>query len=352
MSNYQHIANWTKKNAAEIWVSDLDVGCYSDDDDDDYGDDKATIQQHSVDSVVEFYEHQATTLEYYFQKDTHLNHVIPSSFPRIRINNRIHKKVIKILRDQCTNNAYCKILSMLSGATGCGKTEWCMRLINNDEMICPRIENVIFSYTEWQPSYAGMDNVKFVDGLLPLSQGKENMLYIIDDQTAEAGKYITALFTKGSHHKNISVIFITQNLFHHNREIRTITLNAHYIISFKSPRDQSAINTLASQMYPGTFLKQVFVDATREPHSYLLIDLKQSTPNHFRLHTKVFLGEERFVYVNNSNVVDETHSFEAMGRWVKHVCADQTSCTHVESTRYITPKCAKGHFKSPFPWID
>ena len=99
----------TKKIAEEIWVNDLDVGCYSDDDAD--SDDEAAIQQHGVDSVVEFYEHQATTLEYYFRKDTHLNHVIPSSFPRIRINNKIHEKVIKILRDQYANNAYCEILS-------------------------------------------------------------------------------------------------------------------------------------------------------------------------------------------------------------------------------------------------
>ena len=230
--------------------------------------------------------------------------------------------------------------AVVCGPTGCGKTEWCMRLIKNvDEMIYPRIKNVVFSYTEWQPSYARMDNVKFVDGLLPLSHCKENTLYIIDDQMAEAGKDITALFTKGSHHKNISVIFITQNFFHHNKEIRTITLNAHYIVLFKSPRDQSAINTLASQMYPGNskFLKQVFADATREPHSYLLIDLKQSTPDHLRLRTKVFPGEDHFVYVDKSHVVDESHSFTSASRWVKHVCADQTSCTHVESARYITP---------------
>ena len=89
---------------------DLDVGCYSDDDDDD-GDDEATKQQHGVDSVVEFYEHPATTLEYYFRKYNHLNYVIPSSVPQIRINNKIHKNVIKILRDQYANNAYCEILS-------------------------------------------------------------------------------------------------------------------------------------------------------------------------------------------------------------------------------------------------
>ena len=80
------------RNAEEIWVNDLDVSCYSDDDDDDDDDDdgdEATIQQHGVDSVVEFYEHQATTLEYYFRKDTYLNHVIPLSFQRIRIQGRI-----------------------------------------------------------------------------------------------------------------------------------------------------------------------------------------------------------------------------------------------------------------------
>ena len=44
-------------------------------------------------------------------------------------------------------------------------------------------------------------------------------LIIIDDQTIETGKdnRIVNLFTKGSHHRNLSVIYIVQNLFHQGK---------------------------------------------------------------------------------------------------------------------------------------
>ena len=183
-----------------------------------------------------------------------------------------------------------------------------MQLINHaSEIISPPITNIIYSYGEWQPSYDTMKNVKFVEGIVTLPHCEENTLFIIDDQMADAGKTVADLFVKGSHHKNISVVFIVQNLFHHNREMRTITLNAHYIVLFKSPRDKSAVNALASQMYPGkaSFFKQVFADATKEPHSYLLIDLKQSTPDYLRLRANMFPGESHFVYVDKKECVSD-----------------------------------------------
>ena len=142
--------------------------------------------------------------------------------------------------------------AIVSGPTSCGKTQWCMQLINHaSDIMSPPITNINYSCGEWQPSYDTMKNVKFVEGIITLPHCEENTLDIIDDQMADAGKTVAEIFVKGSHHKNISVVFIVQNLFHHNREMRTITLNAHHIVLFKSPRDKSAVNTLASQMYPG-----------------------------------------------------------------------------------------------------
>ena len=42
-----------------------------------------------------------------------------------------------------------------------------------------------------------------------------------------------------------------QNVFIKNEEIRTISLNSHYLLVLKNPRDASQINHLAMQMYPG-----------------------------------------------------------------------------------------------------
>ena len=78
-------------------------------------------------------------------------------------------------------------------------------------------------------------------------------------------KKVTNLFTKGSHHRNLSVILSQQNLFYNGKESQTISLNAHYIVLFKNTRDNTIVTSLAKQMYPGKvkFLQEAFGDATK-----------------------------------------------------------------------------------------
>ena len=125
----------------------------------------------------------------------------------------------------------------------------------------------------------------------------KNNLIIIDDLMLESSKskHVVNLFTKGFHHRNISVIFIMQNFFYGAKEIRTITLNAHYIILFKNPRDKTQITSLARQMFPSNsqFLQESFAEATREPFSFLLIDLKPFTPEELRIRTNIFSTDKQ-----------------------------------------------------------
>ena len=116
----------------------------------------------------------------------------------------------------------------------------------------------------------------------------------------ESNDKVVDLFTKGCHHKNISVFFITQNLFHQGKGQRDISLNAHYIIYFKNPRDRAQIQHLARQMCPENpkFLQEAYNDATAVAHGYLLIDLKQSTEENFRFRTNIFQSDGyQHVYV-------------------------------------------------------
>ena len=78
-------------------------------------------------------------------------------------------------------------------------------------------------------------------------------LVILDDLMSEADDRVTKLFTKGSHHRNISVMFIVQNLFGKNKEQRTISLNSHYLVVFKNPRDSSRQTNISreSKVRPG-----------------------------------------------------------------------------------------------------
>ena len=121
---------------------------------------------------------------------------------------------------------------------------------------------------------------------------------MFDDQMIDASKdkRIVNLFTRGSHHRNLSVIYIVQNLFHQGKGSRSISLNSHYLVLFKNPRDKLQILTLAKQMYPGQtdfFLNQ-YEEAVKRPFGYLLIDLKTTTQDNCRLRTNVLPSEEGF----------------------------------------------------------
>ena len=98
------------------------------------------------------------------------------------------------------------------------------------------------------------------------------------------------LFTEGSHHKNLSVICLLQKLYNKGKENRTMNLNSQYLILFKNPRDLQQISVLARQMYPGKSQRFMdkFVEATKKPYGYLLVDLKQNTNDADRLKPHVF----------------------------------------------------------------
>jgi len=76
---------------------------------------------------------------------------------------------------------------------------------------------------------------------------------VLDDLMSETNDDVANLFTKGSHHRNVSVMFLTQNLFYKNRHMLTISLNSHYMVLFKNPRDAGQFSVLVRQMYPSGF---------------------------------------------------------------------------------------------------
>ena len=192
--------------------------------------------------------------------------------------------------------------AMVAGPTACGKSTLVKNIIAmKKEVIESAPERVVWFYGEWQPMYAAIPDVEFIEGLPDMKSfdGKERTLIILDDLMSDTDKSISDLFTKGSHHRNISVLHLVQNLFDKNKHTRTINLNAHYLFIFKNPRDASQISHLAKQMYPGhgRFLQEVFKDATSKAYGYLLIDLKQETPEHMRLRTHILPNEVQYVYM-------------------------------------------------------
>ena len=151
-------------------------------------------------------------------------------------------------------------------------------------------------------------SISFVEGypddLYKMLDGCDNTMVVLDDLMTQCcdNQQVADLFTKGSHHRGITVMYLTQNLFPSGKQSRTISLNSHYMIIFKNPRDSLGVATLARQMYPRNtnYLLESFHDATARPHGYLLIDLHQVTDENRRLRTNILPDQSQIVYTKRT----------------------------------------------------
>jgi hypothetical protein len=195
---------------------------------------------------------------------------------------------------------------ILSGPSQSGKTSFVKSLIKNiDLMISPRISDIILSYSELQPMYQDIINL---DERVRLEKGTDfevsengNTLIVIDDQMDSAMQDINTqnLFTKGVHHRSISVILITQDLFPEGKYSRTLRRNAVYLVIFRSPTFRSQVQSLGCQMYPynKSFLASAYTNATERPYTYLFINLHQTCPEELRVRSNIMPDEDSTIYV-------------------------------------------------------
>ena len=125
------------------------------------------------------------------------------------------------------------------------------------------------------------------------SSGQHKVI-ILDDLMRGAVKDpgVELLFSQKSHHLNITVIFITQNVF--IKGSRTMNLNSHYTILFRNFRDGQQISCLAKQFYPkmGQAFLAAYHHATKKHYGYLLVDASPHTRDQLRLRTNIFEDDD------------------------------------------------------------
>lgn len=199
--------------------------------------------------------------------------------------------------------------AIVAGPSSSGKSYWVAKLLSySNVMITPKPISVILCYTEWQPLYDTMKNVKFHKGLIDIDTIDPSVpnLLICDDMMELCNQNIAEVFTKHSHHRNLSILFLTQNLYQKGQHMRNMNLNSSYLILFKNPREVNQVSYLARQMYPkgqSHFLQQAFKDATSVPYGYLFIDLKQTTPEFARIRTGIFPDESTYIYTHKDSAI-------------------------------------------------
>ena len=77
-------------------------------------------------------------------------------------------------------------------------------------------------------------------------------LLVLDDLMEEGGndKRVSDLFTKHSHHQNVTVIYLCQDMFPPGKFAKSISRSVHYIVGFKNPRNQLGMRNLLLQSFP------------------------------------------------------------------------------------------------------
>ena len=139
-------------------------------------------------------------------------------------------------------------------------------------------------------------NKDFIEQINPKSKN----LLILDDNMHQITNdmVFSDIFTKYSHHLNMSVIFIVQNLFPKSKFMPEIRSNNNYFIFMSNPGDKQQIKNISRRIDGTTFISDVFQNVTNNnPFSYLFVDLHQETPDEIRVRTNVFPNEETFVFV-------------------------------------------------------
>ena len=186
----------------------------------------------------------------------------------------------------------------IAGPSGAGKTWFVQELMKNLDIFTkapPKILTLV--YKVYQPIYKdmGLDHV-IEDGphlkerLFEIAMGRP-MLVIFDDMMNSTSlKELADLFTVHGRHHNLSMIFLSQQVYNgNNQDFKQIKRNCDYMALFKNPQNAQEIRTLSSQMTPGRMeLVSYFTQATQNGYAYLFINLTQQCKDQVKYLSQLF----------------------------------------------------------------
>ena len=193
---------------------------------------------------------------------------------------------------------------LIVGPSGCGKTVFVEKCLKERSHLFPQAPACVhYCYGIWQDKYRDFQKqgIHLHQGI-PSSQDLTRWyqpsgggLLVLDDLMDEGSndKRVLDLFTKDSHHRNVTVLYLCQDMFPPGKYAKTISRNAHYIVAFKNLRDQLGVRNLALQCFPKQWASvlEAYEDATARPYGYLLFDLHPSSQDGKRLKGNVLQNE-------------------------------------------------------------
>ena len=192
----------------------------------------------------------------------------------------------------------------ISGPSNVGKSVFVSKVLKfRQQLIVPPPEIIFYCGSMDQPKlYEQLqkdcgNSIVFLHGLSDLEKIKFDPsvahVIVLDDLMYEVGnsEFASNLFTKFTHHGNILLIFVTQNIYFKSKFMPTINRNIKYNVVFRNKRFRHELETLARQSlgispkHIHTIMEMAAVDNT---HPYIVLDLQNDTPEHLAIVTNIF----------------------------------------------------------------
>jgi hypothetical protein len=204
---------------------------------------------------------------------------------------------------------------LVVGSTQSGKTEFVKKLLlQSEKVFTPKVCKIIYCYGAWQPAFEILESelggliqfrsdIPTRDELMTLwRELKGEIILVLDDKMVSLadnarGAGVVETVCVLSQHCHISCVITLQNIFH-NKTVREISLNSHYICLFRNARSAAQVRTLGNQIMPGRadYFMDSYSKAVSKNFGYLLLDLSPTTPDNYRLRTNIFPGEDLTVF--------------------------------------------------------
>ena len=176
--------------------------------------------------------------------------------------------------------------TIIFGQTVAGKTYFMLEVIRQ-KLIHPFPKNIYYMYNieqdfmyRWNETEE--QKITFIQGLgVEQMNTSEPSLLVIDDLLLSTNKEVLEMFILGSHHKQISLFYLTQNLFPNCNMNRTMSNNAHYYVLFHNQRNFRQIHTLAHQIYVGRDVQRItnaYKRASKQERGFVVLSFAQGLP--------------------------------------------------------------------------
>lgn len=200
---------------------------------------------------------------------------------------------------------------LVAGPSQSGKSTFTRKLLlENTHLFEKSPKKCAYCYGAYQPEFELLKNknIHLHEGLPEEAQLNDwfqdkdgsypGGVLVLDDLMSSGSKDedTVKIFTQYSHHRNIICLYLCQSLFPPGRHARTISLNCHYAIVFKNPRDQVSLKNLLLQPYPKDWpaVLNVYNDLmNRKNYAYMILDFHPRSNDKIRIVADVLKDEGR-----------------------------------------------------------